>query len=364
MFTGVEATQYTGFLTTADDGIGGTILVKVGKVNNKGVCKVTVTLVPYGDKKKSIKGEYNVASGAVVDKDGLLGGLKIGVNGLSGTIAGMKVSAARDPSKAKGGDAGKDLLNSLKGKVWTAAFSSVPLVRNAEIPAFARGYSTFAFTVAGNGKTKVTGTLADGTKVSANSQVVVGDANLSVPFVFAKKNENIGFVFWFNKSGSPIALTELGNWESKDFTIGLECIDFDSLVAVKNGAAEFVCDEDDIPASLGNVLVDFLPNGETVTVAGDKWNTAKGAKIAYKNGVFDEVAYSKSVAKGNTNKSSLKLSYKSKDASIKGSFILYTLADGKVKKNKLTVTGNVVNGTAYGTAVLKKVGSMAVEVQR
>ena len=63
------------------------------------------------------------------------------------------------------------------------------------------------------------------------------------------------------------------------------------------------------------------------------------------------------------NASGLKLSYKAKDGSFKGSFYVYTLIDGKFKKQKATVTGVIVNGVGYGTATVKKTGGWPVTIK-
>lgn len=97
--------------------------------------------------------------------------------------------------------------------------------------------------------------------------------------------------------------------------------------------------------SLPGVLYEFLPNGENVVQNGTKWVVAKAGKLKVKNGELES---------SGGNLSGLKLSYKMKDSTFKGSFTVYSLVGGKLKKQKFTVTGIVMNGHGYGTAVLTK----------
>ena len=69
------------------------------------------------------------------------------------------------------------------------------------------------------------------------------------------------------------------------------------------------------------------------------------------------------LSKAGTNPSRLKLSYTMKTGVFKGSFTLYTLADGKLKKVPVVVTGVVLGGRGYGTASVRKVGSWPVTIE-
>ena len=101
--------------------------------------------------------------------------------------------------------------------------------------------------------------------------------------------------------------------------------------------------------------MDYLPVG--VSVSGDvKWTLPKAGSVAYKNGAFD-------TSKAGDNPSGLKLTYASKNGSFKGSFNVYALGGGKLKKVKASVTGVLVNGVGYGSATIKKVGSVQVRVE-
>ena len=54
------------------------------------------------------------------------------------------------------------------------------------------------------------------------------------------------------------------------------------------------------------------------------------------------------------NMSGLKLTYKAKDGSFKGSFKVYNLEKGKIKSYTVNVTGVMIGAKGYGTATIKK----------
>ena len=101
-----------------------------------------------------------------------------------------------------------------------------------------------------------------------------------------------------------------------------------------------------------------------VDVQNGKWTLPKTGKVALMKGAkeIDETAFT---AKNATapNPSALKLSYKEKDGTFKGSFNLYHWVKEKPKKTALTVDGVAIGGTGYGSAYNKKAAvSMPVTV--
>ena len=89
---------------------------------------------------------------------------------------------------------------------------------------------------------------------------------------------------------------------------------------------------------------------------GTKWTLPKAGKVVYKDGAVDG-------SKLGENPSALKLTYKAKDGCFKGSFKVYADNGGKLKATTVNVTGVVINGVGYGTATIKKVGSVPVKVE-
>ena len=61
--------------------------------------------------------------------------------------------------------------------------------------------------------------------------------------------------------------------------------------------------------------------------------------------------------------SGLKLTYKAKDGTFKGSFKVYSVNKGKIKTTTVNVTGFLLDGVGYGTATIKKVGSVEVTIE-
>jgi hypothetical protein len=98
-------------------------------------------------------------------------------------------------------------------------------------------------------------------------------------------------------------------------------------------------------AGVAEVNAALLPDGVEVTQKKGKWTLPKAGKVKYKNGVWDVTG---------ENPSALKLSYKSKTGAFTGSFNVYGLVNGKMKKYSVKISGVVVDGIGYGTASLKK----------
>ena len=59
----------------------------------------------------------------------------------------------------------------------------------------------------------------------------------------------------------------------------------------------------------------------------------------------------------------LKLNYKVKDCTFKGSFKAYADVGGKPKSTTVNVSGVVVGGVGYGAATVKKVGGVPVKIE-
>ena len=68
-------------------------------------------------------------------------------------------------------------------------------------------------------------------------------------------------------------------------------------------------------------------------------------------------------AKLQDNPAALKLKFKSKNGTFSGSFKAYVDVNGKLKATTVAVSGVLVNGVGYGTATIKKVGSVPVTVE-
>ena len=106
-------------------------------------------------------------------------------------------------------------------------------------------------------------------------------------------------------------------------------------------------------------LSSLLPDGEPVTVTNGKWSFAKAAGVRW---VTSGAGLVVDMSNGKTNLSGLKLSCMPKKGTFKGTFKVYAIQNGKLKKYTAKVTGIVVNGTGYGIATGRGLGSFSVEI--
>ena len=334
------ASEYNGYLVDAKGNVEGTIQVKVGKPGKKDGAAAVKANVVVGAKKVSLKAAEK--GKAVIASDGptavsLVGGeaceVVLGADGLSGSYGAYTIDGARNlfTSKDKGeqGDA-----NAVLGK-W---LGSVNVVWDG---------GSVNVSIANKGKAKVKGTLADGkTKVSANAVFLVGEEWCCVPVVAPKAS--LSFAIWLSRDGRDIEVTGLGD----DVLVG-------AAGSLPANAKFRISKTDELWAEVpGKVLADQLPDGVPVMQSGTRWTLPKAGKVAYVRGTteVDE-------AKLQDNPSGLKLTYKAKDGSFKGSFKVYADNGGRLKATTVNVTGVMVGGKGYGTATIKNVGSVDVTIE-
>ena len=99
---------------------------------------------------------------------------------------------------------------------------------------------------------------------------------------------------------------------------------------------------------------ELLPDGEPVIPKAGKWSFAKAASVKYvKNKKTKAASLVVDTRKGK-NLSALKLTYTPKKGTFKGTFKVYAIQGGKLKKYTVKVSGVVVGGVGYGTATCKK----------
>lgn len=106
---------------------------------------------------------------------------------------------------------------------------------------------------------------------------------------------------------------------------------------------------------LAGLYADYLPKGLAVVQDGKKWIIADRAKAGKL--VLDKTTGSLNLEKSKFtgNMAGLKLTYKDKDGTFKGSFKVYNLEDGKkIKTYTANVTGVMIGVKGYGTATIKK----------
>ena len=118
----------------------------------------------------------------------------------------------------------------------------------------------------------------------------------------------------------------------------------------KSGAKVYVDGGRGATAQPAGTIEELLPDGEPVIPKGGKWSFDKAASVKYAKdkatGAFNLVIDD---TKG-TNRSVMKLMYTPKTGIFKGSFKIYAIQDGKLKKFTVKVIGVVVDGKGAGSA--------------
>ena len=333
---GTGASTYDGYLCDARGNVKGTIQVKVGKPNARtGLAAVKATVVGLDGKKKNLKapGDGKVAIAANGPTTVSLAGgeaceVTIGTKGLSGTYGGYAIDGALNVFTSKDA-ADKAAATAALGK-WQGA---VNVAWKG-----AQGWNGLSVIIAAKGKAKVSGTLANGTKVSAKGQLIVGEEWCCVPVVVSKKAQ-LAFNVWLPRGSAATSA-------AAPMVVGLGADVKVGKPGTLKGGATFR-----LGGALGDAKYEaYLPDGVAVG-GGAKWTLPKAGKVQLtRDGQVD-------ASKLGENPSALKLSYKSKDGTFKGSFKSYADVNGKPKAMTVKVVGVLVKGVGYGTATVKGGGA-------
>ena len=314
--------MYDGYVASDGGQLLGTLQVKVAKAGRDGLAKVTASFLPSdGSGKVAFRGGLADAGGAVTEMSA--GGrtlrLTLGVDGLGGTLDGQaavgarSVFAGRTPADKS---AAADVLGAWAGTV------------NVVAPDVA-----LSVNVAAKGKVKVAG-AAGGAQVSASAQLIAGDAWCAVPVVVSRK-ARLAFTLWLPRAGGAVTVEGLPD-----------------AVAGRSGAlagdARFRMDAAALAAVLPGLLAGQLPDGLAVT-GGAKWSVAKPGRVVFAKGTQEVDA-----EKAGENPAGLRLTWRARAGSFKGSFKAYAVEDGRIRAYAVNVAGVLVDGVGYGTATLKK----------
>ena len=339
------ASTYDGYLYDSDGNVAGTIQVKVGKPNKDGLAAVKATVIGLDGKKKNLKaadrGKAKIATDGPSEVE-FVGGeactVTLGAKGMSGRYGTYFIDGGLNVFMSKAAD-DKATAAAALGK-WQGAVNVAWRLAGDGSP-----YQTLSVTIANKGKAKVSGTLADGTKVTASSQLVVGEDWCCVPVVVAKKAK-IAFSLWLPKEGvdAPLAVG-LGG----DVKVGKP--------GTLKAGAKFRIDAAAFSATWGQAALPYLPNGVPVA-GGARWTLPKAGKVAYLRGTSDV-----DEAKLLENPSALKLACTAKTGAFKGSFKAYAEVNGRPKATTVNVAGVLIDGVGYGAATVKKVGGVSVTVE-
>ena len=336
------AQVWDGWITAADGTLVGVLQVKTGKAAKKtGLSKVVASIALAGAKKQTIamsaiSPQTRVSAGVSASGEELR--VEFGQSRLVGTCGAFNVTgslnrfAVKDSgAKATAGDA----LEKWIGPV------------NIAWPG-ADGWDVLTVSIAKKGKVKVAGTVAGDVKLAGTAQVVQGDTWSAVPVVIAKK-QPMAFTLWLGGDGATV---ELDDEMARRGAIAGKC------GVLENGAA-FSLDADALAAKLGDATYSkYLPVGTSVVQSGSKWIVPKAGKlvVSKKSGEIDD-------AKAGDNPAALKLTYAAKTGAFKGSFKAYVEANGKPKALAAKIAGVMIDGMAYGTAVIKKIAAIAVQIK-
>ena len=344
---GTVATQYQGWIADDTGNVAGTVALKAAKANRRtGLSKLTATITMRSGAKVKLAGEAETPSTNKVFMLAKAGSaatasVKLGAEGLVGSYkdsdgksyaiqGGRNVFSARD-EKAKARAA-----TLVKG-YWPIALATE---KNGG-SAFANGYSGLSATVGNKGKVKVTGTLGDGNKVNVSAQAVMGEGGKAfVPVV--EKRGAYSFMLEFD-NGRLSAVTGLSVWKATGLPAKFTATWSSNIVfTAASGAGEIPSpmylsiQGFDSTAGIGGKPVAVSPVDDAIAVARNKWTGTKGV-------------------------TDLKVTFKPKDGTFKGTFNVYVTDGDRTRKLKANVSGVVVDGVPYGTAVIRNVGAWAVK---
>ena len=333
-FTAEKAATYGGWLKDKSGNVVALLTVKTKAAKSGKPTKSTITVKPVDGKKYTKKATF-YPGGNPTDEFGIV----YGARGLLGTFDGYSVESSCDVYKSKISEV-KALAAKIPAGTYTFSVDT------------GDGDAVFSAVVAKSGKTKVKGYLADGTKFSVSTAGALGEKFFAVPVVSPKAKTRLGFVLWIPLGGGSPTLSGFYDTDWKASQAG-------GSHALSNGEHVFDFAMPNFREYLSYVDdVDVAPVGAVFTVAGSKWDAGKSSGRI-------KVIYGEPVVTGSSpsNLAALKFKYTAKTGLVKGSFKLYYMDGGKIKSDKVTITGAVVNGRFVGSGTVKKLGYFDVAAE-
>ena len=346
--------------------IAGTILVKTAAARTdrrtgRTTARATVTIQIPGERRVSLSGEMDAGTSpgflSVTAKDGRTLDLVVGVDGIMGVFDdGYGIDGARNVFSSRTAtdrERASEVLSLFRDEAPNLAWEST-----REEDGMPCGWNGLSVKVGSAGRTRVTGTLADGTRVSATAQLVAGGGWFCIPVVVDRKPHRLAFCLWLRSSRCTGGL----------WCQGVEGLDGDVRFGLAgavgmygDGDAAFRVDT----GALGELFDDWTyevygPDGVSVEQVGTKWRVAGGARpgrvVLGRDGSVDET-------KTGENPSALTLAYRAKEGTFTGAFKYYVpSARGAPVAKTVNVYGVVVDGVGYGTAVVRGKGGVSVMV--
>ncbi len=376
-----SARTYDGYLyeggagTDSDGGAGGrriagTILVKTAvartdRRTGRTTARATVTIQIPGERRVSLSGEMDAGTSpgflSVTAKDGRTLDLLVGADGIAGVFGDYGIDGARNVFSSRDAT-DRERASHVIGQI-SYSYGTVNLAWEStrEENGTPCGWNGLSLKVGSAGRTRITGTLADGTRVSATAQLILvggypDGEQCCIPVVVDKKPHRLAFCLWFLEDITLCTPYRL-------LCQGVEGLDGDVRFggAWMIGDAAFRVDT----GALGELFDDWTyegygPDGVSVEQVGTKWRVAGGARpgrvVLGRDGFVDE-------AKAGENPSALTLAYRAKEGTFTGAFKYYVpSARGAPVAKTVNVYGVVVQGVGYGTAVVRGKGAVSVMV--
>ena len=344
--------------------IAGTILVKTAAARTdrrtgRTTARATVTIQIPGERRVSLSGEMDAGTSpgflSVTAKDGRTLDLVVGVDGIMGVFDdGYGIDGARNVFSSRDAtdrERASEVLALFRDEAPNLAWES-----SREEDGMPCGWNGLSVKVGSAGRTRVTGTLADGTRVSATAQLVAGGGWFCIPVVVDRKPHRLAFCLWLRSSRCTGGL-----WCQGVEGLGGDVRFGRAWMIGEYGPAAFRIDT----GALGELFGDWTyegygPNGVSVEQVGTKWRVAGGARpgrvVLGRDGFVDET-------KTGENPSALTLAYRAKEGTFTGAFKYYVpSARGAPVAKTVNVYGVVVDGVGYGTAVVRGKGAVSVMV--
>lgn len=344
--------------------IAGTILVKTAAARTdrrtgRTTARATVTIQIPGERRVSLSGEMDAGTSpgflSVTAKDGRTLDLVVGVDGIMGVFDdGYGIDGARNVFSSRTAtdrERASEVLSLFRDEAPNLAWEST-----REEDGMPCGWNGLSVKVGSAGRTRVTGTLADGTKVSATAQLVAGGGWFCIPVVVDRKPHRLAFCLWLRSSRCTGGL-----WCQGVEGLGGDVRFGRAWMIGEYGPAAFRVDT----GALGELFDDWTyegygPDGVSVEQVGTKWRVAGGARpgrvVLGRDGLVDET-------KTGGNPSALTLAYRAKEGTFTGAFKYYVpSARGAPVAKTVNVYGVVVEGVGYGTAVVRGKGAVSVTV--
>ena len=340
--------------------IAGTILVKTAAARTdrrtgRTTARATVTIQIPGERRVSLFGEMDAGTSSgflsVTAKDGRTLDLVVGVDGIMGVFDdGYGIDGARNIFSSRTATdrvRASEVLSLFKDEAVNLAWED----------GMSCGWNGLSVKVGSAGRTRITGTLADGTRVSATAQLVAGEDWFCIPVVVDRKPHRLAFCLWLSEGCMPGLSCRGVEGLDGDVRFGLA----GAVGMYGDGGAAFRIDT----GALGELFDDWTyegygPDGVSVEQVGTKWRVAGGARpgrvVLDRDGFVDE-------AKTGENPSALTLAYRAKEGTFTGAFKYYVpSARGAPVAKTVNVYGVVVEGVGYGTAVVRGKGAVSVTV--